>query len=482
MSKLKGIILQLQQEEYDEMMCEFTRTSADKFQTLFRLYRENTLRDDSIKEELKVNNSAYYTLKSRLLDKVQGFLSNRFSTPNVESIHKVEDIPDLIYGMSRYKAIAILKKLEVDIAVHDSPYKLASVYDALKKLHMHTQKYYEYTQLYNRHLAYTISIDKAGDLLNDFFCKLSDWDFTRNKDELQVMSMLQQELYYVCQLYDSQRLTVYRCLMDISYLLFLPIKKEIGEQDIEKMLTNMMTVFETVPHDKYYQHQRLAHHFLSFVYFEQNGSPRLAAEHYEAVNEKIDQFLLFNHSSYPSKFLMLKLERHINLGTENRLYDDNTKLLADYEPDRRDIANYVNFMIYRSVSAYYVKHYSEAAGILVRLMNEVSFKYGPRIESEIRLMMSLFYILAGEIDLVQTHLRSVSRKLREISKEEITDNFTFFYKLMSLMTNTAQRITTAKIELLVQQFDAANKTNPILKYIRSGEHLAFSLDMTRQKK
>ena len=148
MSKLKSIIVQLQPDEFEGVRKQLERTGADKFLKLFIYFRENNYRDEKIKELLKVNDSAYYTLKSRLLDKVQDFLSNRFSVNSTDVLHKVEDIPDLLYTMNRRKAITILHKLEQDIQFHDSPYKLASVYDALKKLHMHTPKYYEYTQLY----------------------------------------------------------------------------------------------------------------------------------------------------------------------------------------------------------------------------------------------------------------------------------------------------------------------------------------------
>lgn len=473
MSKLKSIILQLQTDEFEGIKNQLQRTGADKFLKLLISLRENSLRDDKIKDLLQVNNSAYYTLKSRLLDKVQDFLSNRFSTNSSDVLHKVEDIPDLLYTMNRRKAIAILHKLEEDIAAHDSPYKLASVYDALKKLHMHTPKFYDYTQLYNRHIAYTIAMDKAGDLLLDFFKKLADWHFNRNESTLQVLSLLQQELYHVGQLYESHHMAIYRCIMDLAFMLILPTEKQAGKDESpEDLLMRMNDILQKNPNDKIYAHLKLTYHFLAFEYFRKNGHQRLKEEHFKILDQELSTFLLYNHCSYPTLFLFRKLERAFELNLEHKLYEEMTVLLKSFEPDRDDKPNYYNFMVYRAATSFYASRYQEAAGVLVRMMNDVSFKNSSRAELEARLFLTLCYVMADDTDLAQSHLRSIARKLREIEDEGDFSNARQFYKLLLGFAGTREMKHKEKILKLVNKFDEENKReDPILQFIKTGDHL-----------
>ncbi|MBI3235623.1 MAG: hypothetical protein HYZ42_16560 [Bacteroidetes bacterium] len=481
MSKLKSIILQLQNDEYEGIKSQLERTGAEKFLKLFVIYREQNYRDSKIKEELKVNDSAYYTLKSRLLDKVQNFLSNRFSINSTDVLHKVEDIPDLLYTMNRRKAITILHKLEQDIQIHDSPYKLASVYDALKKLHMHTPKYYEYTQLYNRHIAYTIAMDKAGDLLMDFFRKLADWHFNRDATTLQVLSLLQQELYHVGKLYESHHMAMYRCLMDSAYMLILPIEKKAGvEESVEDLIARMQEILAKNPHDKLYAHLKLAYHFIAFDNDRKNGNLHDAEVHFKELDKNLSTFLLYNHCSYPTMFLKRKLERAFKNNLEAKLYDETIELLKEFEPDRDDKPNYYNFMLYRAAASFYAQHYQEATGVLVRMMNDISFKNSPRAELEARLFLTLCYILSEDIDLAQSHLRSVARKLRELEDVGSFENARLFYKLLLSFTGSREKQNKEKLLSMIIRFDIENQNeDPILVFIKTGESLYKLLEKVK---
>ena len=73
MIKFKSIVLQLKEEEYNDLCRQFVETKADKYLRLLQLYRENKYTDEEIQDLLSVNTSAYYTLKSRLFDKIQDF-------------------------------------------------------------------------------------------------------------------------------------------------------------------------------------------------------------------------------------------------------------------------------------------------------------------------------------------------------------------------------------------------------------------------
>src|SRR4051812_6074395 len=124
MIKLKSIILKLTEDEYNGLSEQFRSNKADKYLTLLEHYRDNKLEDEKIQEVLDVSTNAYYTLKSRLLDKIREFLSGNLSGP------VMANIPNLVYNTHKDMAIAILTKLESEMQNYDMPHELTSVYNA----------------------------------------------------------------------------------------------------------------------------------------------------------------------------------------------------------------------------------------------------------------------------------------------------------------------------------------------------------------
>jgi len=125
MIKLKSIIQQLKEKEATDLIQQFRESKAEKYLTLFSHYRDNKLSDEEIQTLLDVNTNAYYTLKSRLFDKIQEFLSNNLDSPVIDLLRKVANIPNLVYNTHRDTAIAILLKLEAELKDYDMPYELS---------------------------------------------------------------------------------------------------------------------------------------------------------------------------------------------------------------------------------------------------------------------------------------------------------------------------------------------------------------------
>jgi len=471
MIKFKSIVLQLKEEEYNDLCRQFVETKADKYLRLLQLYRENKYTDEEIQDLLSVNTSAYYTLKSRLFDKIQDFLTNNMSTPIIDLLRKVANIPTLIYDTHRDTAIAILSKLESELQNYDMPYELSSVYSALKKLHVHSPKYYEYTQLYNKHLAYTISLDKAEDLLNTFMKTLGDYYTSRNKGQIEYLSLIKQEMTNICGIYDSHHLQIYKSIVDVSFALFVPNQEAIKDDEpIEDVLARMERTFTTYSKDTNYQHLHLVYNFLAFEYYHKLNLPKKEAKFFEVVDKKIQSFLLFNHCAFTTKFLISKIERHIELGTEGELYEINKRELPNYEPDKNDIPNYINFAKYSATSAFYAKKYQEAVQILNCLINDISFKNYPHTEIEVKLLLALNYSMINKYDPATSLLRSVTRKIREIDDEMGYENALIFYKILSLQMSSSARQVDQKITQLFAKFDLLNqKSNRMLEYIKVDE-------------
>ena len=74
MSKLKRLINQLNQQEYNTIHEALMQSDALKSAQLLKLFRENKLDDKQIKLKLEVNNNAFYTLRSRLNEKIESYI------------------------------------------------------------------------------------------------------------------------------------------------------------------------------------------------------------------------------------------------------------------------------------------------------------------------------------------------------------------------------------------------------------------------
>lgn len=483
MIKFKSIVLQLKEDEYNDLCQQFVETKADKYLRLLKLYRENKYSDEEIQEMLSVNTSAYYTLKSRLFDKIQDFLTNNMSTPIIDLLRKVANVPTLIYDTHRDTAIAILTKLESELQNYDMPYELSSVYSALKKLHLHSPKYYEYTQLYNRHLAYTIALDKAEDLLNSFIRTLGEYHASRLKPHIGYLALIKQEMKNVCSLYESHHLQVYKGFIDISYALFVPDGEAVKEDEpVEDILARLEKIFTTYNKDNNYQHLQLVYNFLAFEYYHQLNQPKKAAKYFEEVDKKLPSFLLYNHCAYTTRFLISKIEHHIEQGTEADIYERNKDMLANYEPDKNDVPNYINYVKYTATSAFYVKKYQEAVQHLNALINDISFKNYPHSEIEIKLLLALNYSMINKYDPATSLLRSVTRKIRELNDEMGYENALVFYKVLSLQMSSSARHVEQKITQLFSRFDLLNqKSNRMLEYIRIDEGFIKMLSQVVKK-
>ena len=74
MAKLKYIVKQLSPAEFDSIYQSLLGTSAEKSAMLFKLMRDKHLSDTKIMEELDVNSNAYYTLRSRLNQRIEEYL------------------------------------------------------------------------------------------------------------------------------------------------------------------------------------------------------------------------------------------------------------------------------------------------------------------------------------------------------------------------------------------------------------------------
>ncbi len=442
MTKIKNLITQLKDEDYKGFESLFKEKGAEKTALLLSFLRKGDITDKEIIQELEVGKSAFYTLKSRLYSKLQQYLINNSASPKLDLIRQIENIPNMIYNMNKGEAIAILTKLEKELLDYDLPDKLTLVYSALKKMHANSPKFYDYSQLYNQHIAYNAAIEKVEDLTTDFNRKLGLYLLSRDSEIIEHLKVIKDGVSNTCRLYESHRLSVYENIVNISFELFLPAE-EITENDdpIETLLENIDKIMSEYEGDAHYQYMNLVYYFLNFEYYHHFKIHSKETEFFEFLNGQLPSFLLYNFISIPSHFLLSKINRYVRLGEEENLYNENKDLIDRYEPDKSDIVNYINYTIYLSVSCFYANEYEQGVEHLYNLRNEVSLKDYPHASIEVKLLLSILYTLTREYDLAWDMLRSVDRKAKSLEGRDYNSTF-----ILIKMLNESMKIKSKNIE------------------------------------
>ncbi|OFY84962.1 MAG: hypothetical protein A3F72_18440 [Bacteroidetes bacterium RIFCSPLOWO2_12_FULL_35_15] len=453
--RLHKIILQLNDKNYKLLVTQFKETKADKFLSLLTNYREKKVSDNDLMEQLDMKQAAFYTLKSRLYDKVQESLYKNITDTRVELLQNVANIKYLIYKIPRETAIGILNKLEKELLENDMPNELISVYKALILLHIHSKKYYGYLQLYNKHVAFNLAQDKAEELLS-LFCKtLSEFYLTRDQQTQELLVLYKKEMLNVCNVYQSHHLKVFKNILNIHFALFSPVESEMkDDSSIEEMLKELTEIIKNHPEDRTYKHLIQVIEFLYFEYYHQLKLHKNAATYYEKLIDNTEAFLLFDHCCFAAHFLVSKIKHSLAEQMEVFLYQDSRS--ADYEPSSENLPEYILYHWYLASASFYSEKYSEAASSLKKLINEISLKDFSYSEIEIKLFLSLMEILTGKIDQAEINIRSVSRKIADENDEVKYLVASTFLKILKTSIKPDFKGKYEKLKDMNQMFEILN--------------------------
>lgn len=448
MAKLKNIIKQLSEDDFQAIYKSLLESNADKSAYLLHSMRVKHQSDAKIMEELEVNTNAYYTLRSRLNQKIEEYLLQQMDNPRADILKKVSNINEILFTKKRAIAIATLRKLEKELLDYDLSNELTIVYKSLKKLHINASDSFNYSQNYNKHVAYTLAVDKAEDLLAQYFKKYGEYTLAgRNERSDLELKLLRTETNNVSALYESHRLYVYQSCLDIFHRLYVEKdeKLEMELEPIEDILSKVQQIFEFYPLDSNYYHLQNVFEFLKLEYYNHYKVYRKAEEFYESVNETVAT-LFSNYSlfTFPGQFLISKIVRNIRMETLDQMYDENEGLFLDFESDVNDIPNHLIYCSYRSLSCYYVKKYEEASKWMNQLLNSVSLKKYPYAHLEVKLVLALHYCLIDDYDLFHQLINSIQRQIRILGKEKC-EHLLVFSKILKVSQSDAKKNKFEKI-------------------------------------
>lgn len=456
MAKLKNIVKQLSEKDYKLIYDSLLESNADKSAYLLKALRERQLSDSKIMTELEVTPNAYYTLRSRLNIRIEEHLVQQMESPRTDILKKVANLNEVLFTKKRTISLTTLKKLEKELIDYDLASELTVIYKSLKKLNINSPDHFHYSQLYNRHVAYMLAVDKAEDLLVSYFKKYGNYYFTNDETERMGLILLLKEMQNVAKLYESHRLYVFQSCMLIFHRLFVEPDDHFQAEgeSIEDVFAQVQKIFDAYTLDPLYYHLDLLFEFLKVEYYNHYKVYRQMEKHFEEVNDAAAN-LIVNYSSYsfPARFLLTKLERHLRLGTEREIVTENVSLFADFEPDLSDIPHHTICTVYRALGFYYVERFDEAAKILNNLLNDVSLKKYPFVQMEVKAILALQYCMMRDFELFNQFSSSVQRQIRMFKKDECK-NVLHFLKILKIATSEAKKDKPKKISAIIPKFQA----------------------------
>lgn len=450
MAKLKNIIKQLSDKDYQEIYSSLMESNADKSAFLLKQLREKQLSDSKIMEDLGVNTNAYYTLRSRLNQKIEEYLLQQMESPRTDLLKKVANINEVIFTKKKAISLATLKKLEKELIDYDLSNELTLVYKALKKLHVNSPDSYNFSQAYNKNVAYMLAVDKAEDILAEYFKKFGVFSFTGDEVDRLGLTLLNNEINNIEKLYQTHRLYVYKCCVNIFHRLFVEADEQLldsDEEPIEDMLNKVAKIFTTYQSDSIYYHLKIVFEYLRLEYYNHYKVYRKAEKYFEDLNESAATLLTnFTWFTFPSQFLQTKLERAMRLDTTGELYEENKHLFEEFETDPDDLPNYVNYIMYRALSSHFAGKYENAAKWINNLLNEISLKKYPHALLEIKAILALEYCLMRDFELYGQLVNSIQRQIRILGKGEV-DHIVYFTKILKVAVSEGKKEKKQKIKI-----------------------------------
>ncbi len=461
---LQKVISQLSKAQYEQLHEELSANRGEKFSRLLELYRGDNLDDAEIRDNISAKQAAFYTLKSRLFDKVQQYLFRTSSDNRAELLKNVSSIPFLIYNTPRETAVSLLLHLESELKKEDMPAELVSVYSGLKKLHLHTALYYHYQQLYNKNVAYMLALDKAEEVVSLFTRELGEFMLSLDPQKTVLLKLYLQELNNLSRLYDSHRLKINHIIVRVTYAIFVDEKNEIpdAEETIEELMQQFKTIIESYPDHRNYRFLEPVRLFLNFEYYHLLGLHKNSHPFYEKLNGNLETFLILSHSSPATRFLLSKTQYEISLAKTDAHICEEALL---FQPDPDDAFSCVNYYMYAAACRFHNQKYAEASSTLNKLLNEISFKDFPFAEARVKLFLTLNLLLADKPDQAEIILRSIARKL---SSDEISGRFPaaeFFAKFLKIALNDNSSSKLKKLEAAFSAFTNVNKGKSAILYI-----------------
>jgi len=475
MDTLNKTIKKLNDAEYQELLSAVAGRKNNKPYLVLEAARKSNFDENQMMEMLGVNPSTYYTLKSRLNERIAQYLSQNVKNPIGVLKDKVAMVPAMVFGNNREVSIRALKNLEKQLIEYDLSNELIVVYKALARLSMYNGDYNYYEKEYNRHVAYSLAVVKAEDLFYDFVKRAGQYMLTRDERDLEHVQANLRELTNISELYHGHRLFVMYNIVRIYYLCLFTSRSEnlkSLEIEIDNVLQQIKKHFEKYELDTFYQSIRFMVDYLYFEYYQKTGNAVRADHYYKMINKDVPEIAFKPvFSFYVTQFLESKLERFLSTNNIDDLTDLNGDLDSNFDVDVNEPYPCLSFRRFQAVSKFYAGDYSGAARVINSLRNDLSMKKYLFTDVEYKLFQALQYCMQGEDGLCSQLLQSVKRQISE--DEELFSAASLFIKMLKAAIKPEE--FRKKVKRLTEIYNAFLEANTgrkrILWYVKLDENM-----------
>ncbi|HCS18995.1 MAG TPA: hypothetical protein DIW47_00275 [Bacteroidetes bacterium] len=461
MKLIQKIIRELPKDGFKELVEAVAPQKDSKNRILLELLQQKDLSEKEILGQLGVNQGAYYTLKSRLIPKVVQYYThlkeNRIRLLREEAAR----VSFVVLNNERMISVSFLKDLEKKLIAYDMSSELAVVYKHLARLNRFDTNYETYERSYQKHIAFSLAVSKAEDVLYEYIYLLGYYHITSDQEYKVQLEDLLEELENTFNLYESHRLyTIFQIVRHYHRCTFLDkdaLKKL--ELEVEEMVATMEGIFERYDLDPFYGVIRNLIPFLQFEYYVQIDNQVKANYFLEEIVGLIEyQFKAHLWGFFISQFLLSLISKLKNDGDFQSFIKPGEKLRTGYFVEQNETSHLIIFFQYKAMLSFYQRDFSRAALDINNLLNLSSFKDLPNIAIELRLFQAFMYSLSGDTDLYRKLAASAKRKAGKNSPLAVSvKNFT---KLLFLFNKSQTSQVDEKQIIKYWDLFASEKGNP----------------------
>lgn len=455
MLALKEIIKNLNQEVYRKIVEDLKKNKAYNFLTLFEWYKTEKKSDAELIKKLQISESSFYTLKSRLHHKIQNYCTDKIDVSREDVLNKLSNISDLCYRTPRAIANSTLLKLEKDLLHFDMHYELQIVYSALKKTNLHTGKYFLYSQLYNKQVAFGFSLEKSEEIMGEFSLLITQYYFSANSKLLDKMLFLREELVNLFNLNSAKQILIIKNLIDIQILIFC--KTDLNAKlSVVELLNETSILLDGLPANAYKKY-KLVLNYLYFEYYFSLSQIKQAETYFVKVNEELSHLLLYSGIGNVSRFLFSKLDFCLtNVDYRNNIHVDSALFILY---DDKDMFSEISVEIYRAMCFYYTNEIVKASDKLNDILTKHVLKDYNFIVLKLKILQILFLLKQNNAIEANRILFNIQRKVKSDKLDGQYPQITYLFKFFKIdFNNKGKRNGDRGRELLIL-FEAKNKLN-----------------------
>ena len=421
MDTLNKTIKKLSDDEYQQLVAEVSGNRKNKPFIVLETTRHRDVDDSEMMDILQVNPNAYYTLKSRLNSKIAGILSKKVENPIQGLLNEVSRVPAHLFGGNRDFSIRALRELEKQLIEYDLNAELIHVYKTLAQLNLHTEDYEFYNKKYQRHVAYSLAVTKAEAIFFNYLKDLGAYQLTGENEAWLRLTVMEQELENISELYDSHRLYVIRNIVGL-YSMFNASGADDGllakAVEVDNVLMRMNAIFEKYPLDTFYQNLKCAADILHFEYHVRTGQLARAEQSMQRIHHLLP-VLLDKHilNFFVVQFLRGKMMKYRQDGVLNDLAWGVEMYSTQLDPDSCESAHVVAVSRYLALVRFYGGDYSGAARKINELRNKLPLKQFLFADLDSKIFQALQYCILGDDGLCQQVLSSIKRQIKDREEE-----------------------------------------------------------------